>query len=774
MKPIYVDIHIHTSNNPNELNSKYDVDLLLEKVKKVSNGADVLLSLTDHNTINKIAYIELCKKLDNVLLGVELHIKNYKDKPPYHCHMILDVKEINEEIIDKLNSKLDVLYPNKEITPKTEDIPTIEKIINEFYEYECILLPHGGQSHSTFDKSVPRDITFDSTIERSIYYNQFDGFTARDNRGLDETLKYFKKLGIYEFVNLITCTDNYNPNKYPNAKSDDAGPFIPTWMIAKPTFDGLRLSLSESDRFRYSKDIPKMGYEHINSVHLKNEKCDIDILLTTGLNVVIGGSSSGKTLLVDSIYSKLKNDFEKSAYKSLGIEGINVSNPSGIIPYYISQNYIIKVIDQTNEDAGIENIDLIKQVFPEDSMVVQHVRNALAELKKDINELIDKVQIIEEEINKINRIPILSRLLVDTKIEKNLASQLLPRNALITKYSKEDTFYEETEKNLSELKKYMKNNPFASDVDLEIEGIIRKIKTMRSKVEFEKSVRIIIEAQEADINTYLSSTNSEHQQRNQDFENLIQSIDLYVKSKKEFERVIERISNYSYKVNTKEINSMGHKLHIENSFQLTKESFLNTLNKFLKKQKKILKFEEITPRALFSENYKGKNPKVKDYEDFQNRMYAEFEKLNKRYYKITTKEGRNFDELSAGWKTSVLLDLILGYDNDRAPLIIDQPEDNLATNYINKGLISAIKHIKTKKQIILVSHNATIPMLGDAQNIILCNNDNGKIIIRAAELEGSINDTSMVDYIAKITDGGKSSIKKRVKKYNLKKFRGES
>ena len=44
--------------------------------------------------------------------------------------------------------------------------------------------------------------------------------------------------------------------------------------------------------------------------------------------------------------------------------------------------------------------------------------------------------------------------------------------------------------------------------------------------------------------------------------------------------------------------------------------------------------------------------------------------------------------------------------------------------------IEALKEAKTKKQIILVSHNATIPMLADAQNIILCRNDNNKLIIK--------------------------------------------
>ena len=60
-----------------------------------------------------------------------------------------------------------------------------------------------------------------------------------------------------------------------------------------------------------------------------------------------------------------------------------------------------------------------------------------------------------------------------------------------------------------------------------------------------------------------------------------------------------------------------------------------------------------------------------------------------------------------------------------------------------------------------------------AQNIILCRNQNGKIIICSQPLEGKIDSKSIVDYIAEITDGGKSSITKRVKKYNLKSFKVE-
>lgn len=81
-------------------------------------------------------------------------------------------------------------------------------------------------------------------MERNIYYNQFDGFTSISNVGITEIENYFSKLGINSFVNLITCTDNYYPDRYPSAKSSK-DEFIPTWINSKPNFQGLRLALSE-------------------------------------------------------------------------------------------------------------------------------------------------------------------------------------------------------------------------------------------------------------------------------------------------------------------------------------------------------------------------------------------------------------------------------------------------------------------------------------------------------------------------------------------------
>lgn len=234
---------------------------------------------------------------------------------------------------------------------------------------------------------------------------------------------------------------------------------------------------------------------------------------------------------------------------------------------------------------------------------------------------------------------------------------------------------------------------------------------------------------------------------------------------------LAKIADFSISIPTKPIESMGHSLFIDNEFELTKDKFLEVINETLKTDYKLGSFDNITPESLFKDRYRKRDPKLVSYQEFESYVNGRFSKMNKKTYKITTSDGRDFDKLSAGWKTSVILDLVLGWSTDRAPLIIDQPEDNLATSYINDGLLSAIKKCKTKKQIILVSHNATIPMLGDAQNIVMCINDDNKITIASNPLEGDINGKNVVDLIAEVTDGGKSSIKKRVKKYNLKDFR---
>ena len=122
MKPVYLDLHIHTSENPNNLNEDYPIDTLISKIKEFNDDYPYLISLTDHNIINKQVYLRAKQEIGYLILGVELHIKNYPDCPAYHCHIYFNCDNINEDIIDDLNEKLNKLYPNKVIRNENTDI----------------------------------------------------------------------------------------------------------------------------------------------------------------------------------------------------------------------------------------------------------------------------------------------------------------------------------------------------------------------------------------------------------------------------------------------------------------------------------------------------------------------------------------------------------------------------------------------------------------------------------------------------------------------------
>lgn len=767
MKAAYIDIHIHTSENPNVLNESYDVETLTEKINQIALDNPCIISLTDHNTINKAAYLKLKNSGYTVIIGVELHIRKYSEAPPYHCHILFNAP-VDEAVIDDLNAILDEMYPDKVVRDDSPNVPNIETISNKFDAYDFILLPHGGQSHRTFDKATAQGHLFDTSLERSLYYNHFEGFTARSNTGLTDTIQYFERLGIDQFVNLITCSDNYNPNIYPGAKSREAEPFIPTWIFSKPSFEGLRLALSEKSRIIYGEHAPEPWEKTIYEVQLHEDNCDIDVKLEAGLNVVIGGSSSGKTLFVDSLVKSIRGDFSDSKYEKFNISNMHVDNPSHSVPHYINQNFIMSVFQ--NEEMNIGDIDIIREVFPEDDDVKLQIRNSLSKLKKLIDELVDSVEKYENSIEKVKHIASPAHLIIGEKVPQNIPELLKGTASEIARFNLEEYQYEEYIEALDQISGVFTRSKLDIPFFEEIKTLKKGLGLILELSQISNIVRDVVslhsDAEIGRIGEEQRNVSQKIEQRS----SLIQCVVDSLNALNDFYEAKRQLAEFNVSFQTREITVCGHRLSIENRFSLTGKVLIDAINSCIKSEYRMSEFEDIKPENIYKSNFSDR-PKIENYTQFANKVYEAISSNNKNAYKIITSSGADFDELSPGWKSAIILDLILGYSEDVAPLIIDQPEDNLATDYINHGLIEQIKKVKSQKQIILVSHNATIPMLGDAQCVIMCTNNNDKISIKSAPLESEIDGQRVLDIIAKVTDGGKPSIRKRVKKYDLKRYR---
>ena len=766
MEPIYLDLHIHTSSDANHPNEDYDVAELISQIKSYSGNSKFMISLTDHNMINKSAYLKAVASNVNVIMGAELHIKLHDEVKSYHCHMFIN-KDITEENIDAVNKILDELYEEKLPKRDSDTIPDIQEVINAFDGYDFMLLPHGSQRHGAFNYSIKEGETVDSAIYRSIYYNQFDGFTARSNKGLDATRNYFDKLGIGSFVNLITCSDNYNPKEYPAPHSDDAEEFMPTWMFAEPTFEGVRLSLSETSRLVYQHDKPERNSEYIHKVKLLNEHIDIDVNLTEGLNVVIGGSSSGKTLFVDSLYRAISHNFDGTKYAKYGVDRLSVVNPSEMKPYYISQNFISENITN-DEERSIDKIEILKNIFPGDEDINHKITESISNLKIKFSDMFNRVDTIERTEKQLSAIPQPGKLLIIGEIQKNVFLPILPSNQekALVEYPK--NIYDDDIKVLKRIKDFLRGNPLVESADDKVDEICVLLNKALSVSDLFCKVESVIKAKKNEYDQILQVIQGRNQNHIEQIERLINLISIYVKALRDFENLKNDITNTDLSFGTKEVISMGHKLSIQNNFKFDTRVFLESLNKYLNAN--FTRLSDVKPSNLNSSKFKSR-PKVQSYEDLSNKIHQDLVSTNSKSYSIMSKDGNNFASMSPGWKTAVILDLILGYKDDNAPIIIDQPEDNLAIKYINEDLVKTIKEVKGKKQIILVSHNATIPMMADAQNIVYCKNVGGKIAIRSASLEGKLGEQKVLDIIADQTDGGKASIKKRIKKYNFKEYR---
>ena len=126
------------------------------------------------------------------------------------------------------------------------------------------------------------------------------------------------------------------------------------------------------------------------------------------------------------------------------------------------------------------------------------------------------------------------------------------------------------------------------------------------------------------------------------------------------------------------------------------------------------------------------------------------------------------EELSKGQKaTAVLLLLLLESD---APLIIDQPEDDLDNRFITEGIVPKMRQEKRRRQFLFSTHNANIPVLGDAE-LIIGLTAMGEASLGKAQVErehmGSIDSQPVQELVKDLLEGGKDAFVTRRLKYGF-------
>jgi hypothetical protein len=129
---------------------------------------------------------------------------------------------------------------------------------------------------------------------------------------------------------------------------------------------------------------------------------------------------------------------------------------------------------------------------------------------------------------------------------------------------------------------------------------------------------------------------------------------------------------------------------------------------------------------------------------------------------------QSLDDLSTGQKaTAVLLLLLL---ESQGPLVVDQPEDDLDNRFITEGIVPKMREEKRRRQFVFATHNANVPVLGDAELIVglsAAGEAGQGHAILSPEYMGSIDNRLVSELVKEVLEGGRAAFETRRLKYGF-------
>ena len=306
------------------------------------------------------------------------------------------------------------------------------------------------------------------------------------------------------------------------------------------------------------------------------------------------------------------------------------------------------------------------------------------------------------------------------------------------------------------------------------EKLILKIDSL--KEEFAEIKREINDEQ-LDADSYVSyqKTLSTNKEKVAKLEETIKSKDKLVnKIKQGFTQRNELLrQNYiSYQESINDINQQQNQLSVDIEFKGDKARFKDNLITYLKGTGlSEVRYNEMGEKfsdfaAILEDYYLNEGLEIKPFctDIIYAKVAQKIEENVRELLAIDTPNsinifyhGKPLSKHSLGQRASALVLFILT-QHDSDVIIIDQPEDDLDNQVIYEELIQTIKSEKKDMQFIFATHNANIPVLGDAEKVVTAIfRDNNSIVLK----QGTIDSVDTHQDIVNIMEGGSEAFRKR-------------
>ena len=308
-----IDLHIHTDKSKETKEGDYKGTFSVDTLKtKLKDNEVKIFSLTDHNIVNVDAYRAYYSNYDEkedplLLLGVELDIQG--STKTYHSLLIFNHSDIQS--VESISEKLEKKYSDKSISDKKQRVLSIEDIVDIFEKEDFFFIPHAGDASKNIvsgnRSSIPE-------TQRMLILMQ----SALEKVTKEEIIKHynigFDKLLSEEFQNkkdiaYITFSDNHCCEKYPKTHFGD-NDFSHFYIKGIKSYESIRLAFIDPEsRIKSPEEYQKIDKTNniVEKIKIDKNKSltDTEIHFSPHLNAIIGGRSSGKSLLMWIIGNKI-------------------------------------------------------------------------------------------------------------------------------------------------------------------------------------------------------------------------------------------------------------------------------------------------------------------------------------------------------------------------------------------------------------------------------------------------------------------------------------
>ncbi|WP_078769190.1 TrlF family AAA-like ATPase [Elizabethkingia meningoseptica] len=901
--------------NENKLNSLFTPDEI-EKIKKILILPNVefrLNKLVGSNRINFHVLFSDTVKIEDIEENFLHELDFVYESGPQTEDEKHKLKERNlQELGKKLKAEHEAFRSKSDLeigmmNAVVDDEQITQILINKASKFKnkyFILLPcdedlskvsWNGQDHHTRKLFIQKSDILIATNPNTIKWalGQFN----------DSVQEY-----ITEFKSLKPCIGGSDSHNYEElfVKNSERG----TWIKADVSFEGLRQIIFEpADRVHLSKEKPnkkdaKNIIEEVKIISSDNTFTNKSLFFNDNLNVIIGGKSSGKSILLYNIartlfqdsneHSLLKfynPDTKKEEYKyefgadfdfivklkSGSTQSIKRQEPSILSGIkYIPQNYLSELAERKFKKSNELN-KLVRDLILEDSesnaeydyfltRVKQNDKfresliNNYFNITNDINELKQRlisignkdalhknISNIDEEMKKLkeeagfgteenekfDRLKESDKILkshhsnvekdwrrirdFNTELSSNINELISRKNLFLTSIQDEDikahysskySALDEIASTLDEINKDIlrnDNNQFINDsiiknkIDSIEESMAKNTKELEPfnlKIEIRSKIDSFQKSQSEDESKLNSILGLEKEIKSKEDALKIEFNKIFELYQSNFDEYTSVISKLEKRINSLEDENLQIKGIVKFNFNNFKDGFIEISNSTSKS------YDGYDLFSLDNTSIPEVSKLIEEKKDIFNRIVANNYKLRRQtspaqavkdllydnyfdYWEVSSNNDTLY-KMSAGKASFIILKLIIGLSKSDAPILIDQPEDNLDNRSITKELIEYLKSKKQERQIILVTHNPNIVVNADAENIMIAHqygqNANESIeefkfdYINGA-LENSfdlIPDSKNIlesmgirEHIADIVEGGKDAFLTREKKYRF-------